>query len=339
MVNYLAIDSKHLQIEHGILGGVTYFETYETGELKSVKLNEKNLILTYAGELIPAFTETTRRKNKPALEFFESGLTKAVVLEEQTEVETPIGTLPSEYITFYPSGEIHRVFITDGKISGFWSEEEEKKCGVPLSFELGFAKFTAYLSGICFFRSGCIKSITLYPGEHIEVMTPAGKLEARTGFSMYETGKLESVEPFSSVLVNTPIGKLTAYDPEAIGIHADSNSLQFDKEGRLTGLSTVQNRILAQTPREEFVIMRPVKAVHPLYDDIWIQLPMKVNFDYESDTVSVQSDIQRKFSMALTKFTIQEIQSEKIECSPADCAACSLCGSKNEMMNPVGRKL
>lgn len=332
MINYLVIDDSHIQIEFGVLGDVSSFQTYHSGELLSVKLAGKNMIMTHAGELVPAFTETDRRKNKPSVEFHKNGIVKAVMLEEQCEIETPIGSLPAEYVTFYPTGEIHRVFPTDGKISGFWSEEDEKDYNIPLSFEFDFINFTAKLNGICFYKDGSIKSITLYPGECITLRTKAGTFNTKVGFSLYEDGNLKSAEPDEPVIINTPIGQFSAYDSNANGINADSNSLVFDENGRIISLSTVSNKVAVQNEQSEFFLLAPEQRLHPLYDDMKITVAMKVGFDFENDTVTITNDNEHTFSMAACGFTVQSIKSEAMGCTPEDCASCSLCQSKNNAM-------
>lgn len=333
MMNYLVIDESHIQIEHGILGDVRAFHTYPSGELESVSLGDRNMVVTHAGELVPAYTETPRRKNKPALEFHKNGMIKGVCMEEQVEVMTPIGELPSEHVTFYPTGELYRIFIVDGQITGFWSEEEEKAYNIPLTFAFGFGEFTACLTGICFYKSGAIKSVTLFPGERISLNTPAGPLDTSIGFSLYESGELETVEPAEPILINTAIGQFTAFDPDALGIHADKNSIGFDEKKRLRNFSTVENKLMIQTDDGEFLIMKPQEAVHPLHDDEKILLPMKIEFDFEEDTVTIQADVTRTFSMKTTNFTIGKIDTGALGCSPSDCASCSLCSSKNTAMN------
>lgn len=333
MMNYIAIDETHIQIEFGILGDVSSFQTYSSGELQGVKLRGKNMIMTHAGELVPAYTETDRRKNKPSVEFHKNGIIKAVMLEEQSEIETPIGTLPAEYVTFYPTGEINRVFVSDGQISGFWSEEDERNFNIPLSFEFDFTKFTARLNGICFYKSGDIKSITLYPGEKVSLRTDAGELDTAIGFSMYEDGTLKSAEPAEAILINTPIGRFSAFDPNALGVNADSNSLGFDIYGRVISFSTVSNRIAVQTAESEFFIFQPEQKQHPLYDDMKITYAMKVSFDFENDTVTIAAEEPHTFKISECGFTVQSIRTDLFGCTPEDCASCSLCRSKNNAVS------
>lgn len=324
-MNYLVIDDKHIQIEHGILGDVENFHTFPSGELQSVKLGGKNMVVTHVGELVPAYTENSRRKNKASVEFHKNGLIKTVLLEEQEEVETPIGTLPLEQISFYNTGEVYRVFITNGQISGFWSEEDEKQYNIPLSFDFDFGKFTTYISSICFYKSGTIKSITLFPGERININTPAGPIETTIGFSLFENGELESVEPAESLQIKTAIGEFSAIDPEANGINADSNSVKFDEKSRLYQFKVVENKIMVQTDDGGFDMIIPEEGKHPLYDDQTVKKPITVKFDFPNDKVTFISDKERVYPMEKTNFTIQVIPSDKLGCSPSDCATCSLC--------------
>ncbi len=330
MMNYLVIDETHIQMEFGILGDISSFQTYTAGELESVKLTGKNMIVTHAGELVPSYSESQRRKNKPSVEFHRNGIIKAVMLEEQSEIESPIGTLPAEYVTFYPTGELHKVFVSDGQISGFWSEEDERQNNIPLSFELDAASFSAYTNGICFYKSGNIKSITLYPKETITVQSPVGRIETEIGFSLYESGELKSVEPKSPLQLQTPIGTFSAFEPDAVGIHADSNSVVFDEKGRLTAFSTMGDRVMIQTEEEEFMVLESTEKQHPLYDNIKVRGAMKVIFNFEEDTVSFENGGTHTFSMKHTGFTIQKLPADTLGCTPADCANCLLCHSGNE---------
>ncbi len=327
MMNYMVLDEEHIQMEFGIIGAVTSFRKYPSGELESVNVSDMNMVVTHAGELIPAYTTTARRKQKPSITFSRSGLIKSVHMEEQTEIETPIGTLPAEYVTFYETGEVHRVFVTDGQISGFWSEEDEMEYVIPLTFEFDFAKFTARTNGICFYRSGAIKSITLYPGEEIELQTPAGKMKTKIGFSLYENGELESVEPSSEVLINTPIGMFTASDSMAVGVNADKNSIKFNESGVLVSFKTSDQRVVVTTDEGSFKIFMPVEVPHPLLDDMPMLLPMEINFDFKKDTVTIKTDKTGEFSMEKDKFVVSQLPKDGPGCSPVDCATCSICNN------------
>ncbi|MCL2260583.1 MAG: hypothetical protein FWC15_04410 [Fibromonadales bacterium] len=226
-----------IQLPTGIFAGVESHSCYPSGELEGVKLSEKNMLVTHVGELIPAYTETHRRKNKFSVKFYKSGTIKAIALNEVQEIQTPIGEFPAEAVTFFETGELKRFFPLDGQIGGMWSEEEEKKLAIPLSFDLPFTSFTAIISGVAFYQSGNIRSITLFPGETVQIATKFGNIPTRNGFSLYESGNLESLEPAELTVIKTPTGPINAYDPDAVGINADVNSLVFGEDGDIIAMN------------------------------------------------------------------------------------------------------
>ncbi len=318
------LDDNYLQTPFGILGGVISYSCYESGELKDVMLSEKNIILTHAGELVPFYTETPRRKYKSSLTFHENGLVKSVSLENQQEIETPIGEFPAELVTFYDTGELHRFFPLDGKISGFWTEKEEKELNIPFSFEFKFGAFTAMIIGICFYKSGDIKSLTLFPEEVITLDTPCGKINVRTGFSLYESGSIHTIEPAVPALIDTPIGKISAFDTQATGITADSCSLVFSDDGKVKSLVTSSDRIAVQTPDGRLHFFNPIKRTSPLDDETEITVGISVSFDYDTETVTITDEISHTFLINDCGFNIVK-GAVKSGCSPQDCAGCPGC--------------
>jgi antitoxin component YwqK of YwqJK toxin-antitoxin module len=325
MRNFNLLDENTIQLPSGVFAGVESYACYPDGELEGIRLSEKNMLVTHVGELVPAYTETHRRKVKYSVEFFKNGMIKAAALDEQQEIQTPIGEFPAELVTFFETGELRRFFPLDGKISGLWSEEEEKSLAIPFSFDLPFTKFTAIISGVSFYKSGNIKSITLFPGETITAQTKYGAIPVRNGFSLYESGELESLEPSKQTQINTPIGILAAFDSNAVGINADSNSLVFDKSGRVTALVTVSNRIIVQTEGERILIFAPREVVNPLDDETMITDGLAISFDYAEGTVTFgKSDEKSIFSVNKNGFTVVPYNNQAYMCSPADCAACSM---------------
>jgi hypothetical protein len=325
MRNFNLLDDRTIQLPSGVFAGVESYTCYQSDELEGVRLSERNMLVTHAGELVPAYTENHRRKNKYSVEYHKNGMVKAVYLDTQQEIITPIGEFPAELVTFFESGELNRFFPLDGKIDGLWSEEEEKTLAIPFSFELPFAKFIAIISGISFYQDGDIRSITLFPGEVVDVSTQYGIISVRHGFSLYESGELESLEPSEPVIIQTPIGAVTAYEPDAVGVNADSNSLAFDKDGRVTSLITIHNKVAAQTNDERLLLFSPREVVNPLDDESMITAGLKITFDYGADTVTF-SDVRSTTTLSISDcgFTIAEYSGNGQICSPSDCASCSM---------------
>jgi len=325
MQNFNLLENNRIQLASGVLAGVESYSCYPDGELLGVRLSEKNMLVTHAGELVPAYTETHRRKNKYSVEFYKCGMIKKIALDEVQEVQTPLGKLPAELVMFFEKGELKRIFPLDGKIGGMWSEQEEKSLAIPLSFELPFTAFTAIIGGIAFYQSGVIRSITLFPGETVPIATAYGEIRAHNGFSLYETGKLESLEPSVPVVIQTPIGALTAFDPNAVGVNADINSLVFDEDGKVISLITVQTRVAARTADERLLLFAPREVVNPLDGESMITEGLKISFDYGADTVQfVEGENETILPVCTCAFVIAAHSASMFMCSPADCAACSL---------------
>lgn len=323
MSNYMNLGDGRLQMPFGILSGVSTINTSKQGLLESVVLTEKNIIVTHVGELYPAYSQTPRRKHKPSIEFFPNGLTKAVALEEQQEVQTPIGELPAELVTFYDSGELHRVFPTDGQISGFWTEDEERDWNFPLSFDLGFTAFTARINSICFYQSGAIQSITLYPGEIITLQIKIGTFSVKDGFSLYETEALRSFEPAKPTTIPTPIGSIIAHNPLSQGVCADFGSVILSESGSVLQIKTDANRILVQPKDAPLQWHTPVSIPHPCSDDAPYYQPLTLSFTPE--TITITDTATHTYSLTDCHFSVTPFSDGSVGCSPADCANCSLC--------------
>lgn len=319
MQNYTQINTDTIQLPCGIFGGITRLDTYSGGELRGIRLAEKNVIVTHAGELIPAYTETNRRKNKYPVEFHQNGMLKVVALNEMQEIETPIGEFPAELVTFYETGEMNRFFPLNGQISGMWSEQDEKALAFPLNFEFPFAEFSAIIGSVAFYKNGCIRSITLFPGETVTMRTAMGDIPTRVGFSLYKSGELKSLESAEPFAVKTPIGEIVAYDPQAIGINADSNSLVFDKLCRVTAVTTVHNRIGVQTPEGELIMFTPTEKINPMDGETKITEGLRIIFGYKENTVTF--DNKKPLSVKNSGFSIAEYNPASY-CAPHECTNC-----------------
>ena len=303
---------------------VTYFKS---GAVNSIRLNQENMIITHAGQLIPfSGEETPRRKYKASVTFFEDGALKSVSLNAQQEVMTPIGEMPAELVTFYDTGELKRIFPLDGKISGFWSEEDERALNIPFNFEFDFTAFSAMLTGICFYKTGEIRSITLYPKELIKITHPsAGTLSVRQGFSLYESGNLHSFEPAAPVKLQTPIGLITAFDPNANGVNADLNSICLDEQGNIQSLVTAADRIHVSRKSDGVSSTFQPKMLYAA-DEPAELVTLTVKFNHESKTVTIiDTDVTPHCYSFDDNYIIYNNAFSPTGCSSGDCSSCSLC--------------
>ncbi len=310
-----------LSARYGTLQGIERAEYYEDGTLKSCALNQRNLLATACGAVVPQYgDEHVRRKYTQSLSFYPSGAVKSISLEEQNEVLTPMGEFPAELVTFYETGEVKRVFPLNGKISGYWSEKDEAQLALPFRFEFDFGSFCVKLIGLHFYKSGALKSLTLFPGEVITLTTPMGEIPVRTGFSLYESGNLKSIEPAEPVLLMTDLGPFTAFDPIRIGVHADDNSLAFYEDGRLFALSTVSDKIGITENSGKFHLFGPTERPDPLDDEKTTTLPLRIRF--EDGRIVVEEERVQVFDSAAVRINVFPTLKQGLGCSPADCASC-----------------
>ncbi|MDR2357924.1 MAG: hypothetical protein LBD92_07595 [Oscillospiraceae bacterium] len=313
MKNYTVLDKGRVTTPCGVFDGVEKLVEYETGEILGLNFNARNILRTRSGEFVPFYEQTARRKNKLAVECHKNGALKAAALNEPGEVPTPVGALPAELVTFYDTGELSRVFPRDGAISGYWTEEDERRLYTPLSFDFGFTRFTALVSCVAFYRSGAVRSVTLFPGELIRVTSPVGDVAVSGGFSLYEDGALASCEPSYPVKIPTPIGVLTAHDPRAAVVSADSCSLRFNRSGAVSSLRTARDAVAARLPDGRVCLRAPAEAPHPSDGDQTVTAAMTVAFGGGVVTIDGES-----FDIGECDFTVAPYA--------ARCGGCESCG-------------
>jgi hypothetical protein len=234
---------------YGPLEGIEFRTLFSNGKTDGCMVSRKNILDTPYGKLVPQYQaeDMGRRPVKP-LYFYKSGAIKSMALQEQTFLETSVGKVPAELVSFHESGSIRRIFPLDGKLSGFWTARNEFELAGQITIESPAGPLSARFIGLQFYESGSLKSVTLWPGEALSIPTPAGTLRVRTGIAFYEDGALRSVEPAGIARVETPVGVVTAYDNDPQGIHGDINSLQFDRDGSIAAFMT--------TSEEFFVVDR-----------------------------------------------------------------------------------
>lgn len=229
---------------YGILKGILSCDYNLDGEISSCVLNKKNEIVVGGKKLVPIYENySVRRKDTFSVKFYEDGYIKAICLQDKEVINTIVGDFEVEKITFYNGEKIKRLFLLDGKLTGYWSEEDEYNLAVDYKFSLKFAEFTAKVISLQFYEDGNLKSLTLWPKEEVNIQVGGTLIAIRIGISLYNDGKLKSCEPKRPTKVKTIIGEITAYDINAIGIHGERNSLVFNEEGNILSLITSNDNI------------------------------------------------------------------------------------------------
>lgn len=311
---------KLIDTKYGQLKEASSIEFFNNGVLKECMLNEKSELDTVYGVLIPQFEDNgVRRKHKRSVSFYEDGNLKSISLQEQKVLNTPIGPIPAEYVIFYEDGSIKRIFPLDGKLSGYWTEDNEYNLADELSFEFTFGKFSKKVIGIYFYKDGSIKSITFWPKEKIIIDSPVGFMAIRTGISLYPDGKIKSLEPVRPFPVETKIGKINAYDVNPVGVHGDDNSLKFDENGEVTELITSTDTIKITDSKGKTTIFSPGSKPSVIDDEETDVIPISIRF--EGDKVIFNDDPQNQYLIDESTFTVELGQLVKENL----CSSCESC--------------
>lgn len=299
-----------IETKYGPLRGVTNFDSYPDGQMKSCMLCEENTIKTDYGRLVPQYRDDEfgerQKKHRSSLSFHPDGKIKSAALQDPAPILTALGTFDAELVTFHEGGGVNRLFPLNGLVNGFWSENHERAFARKLDFHLPIGKFRAKVIGIHFYPGGALKSLTLWPGETIRILTPIGEMNVRAGFSLYENGSVKSVEPARPTDIETPLGTITAYDPDVIGMHADLNSVQFSPVGELLSLKSLATGITAtgtdgtQTRLEPLVLESLLDA-----SDTRI-VPLKIDFrDNEIDVTALRSNTFVRLTHQFATFPVE----------------------------------
>lgn len=311
---------KTYTTNYGELKGITSSSSYSGGALKSCMVNQKNILVTPIGELIPQYSPAEfgerQKKHRSSIDFFENGQIKSAALDKQTLLKTPIGEINAELVTFYKDGNINRVFPLNGLIDGFWSEANEREIAEVLEFKLPIGLIKAKVIAIHFYPSGALKSLTLWPGEGMSLETPLGPIDCRAGVSLHEDGSLRSVEPASPVELPTPVGLVKAFDPEIIGMHADNNSVQFSPEGQLTAVTTIHTGIHVVGPNGQEIDIEPYEAPSHIDPEQLRTVPMKISFTAES----VHIEARKSYDFSLSEYQFAQYNHKRVV--KALCAGC-----------------
>lgn len=234
-------------------------QRYPDGTVRAVSVDGPVAFETALGRLVPQHTiDDGRRLHKPPVTFFPGGQVRSLPLETRTEVATPAGPVPAELVTFHENGAVARVFPLNGKLSGYWTEADEGRLAETLRLRTPLGPVAARFVTVAFDPEGRLRSLTLWPDATVTVPTPAGNAPVRLGLSFHPGGGLRSVEPARPLEVPTPVGPVWAYDPDAVGISGDGNSLVFDEHGRVRRVATVQTAVAGRGPDGGRLLAEPL---------------------------------------------------------------------------------
>jgi antitoxin component YwqK of YwqJK toxin-antitoxin module len=303
---------------YGTLKGISHPVFHKNGSLSRCGLTEPVTLKTPVGHLVPLYDFYGRRSKSDSVSFYSNGTLKSICLHKQALIDTPAGSISAEKIIFYPSGKIKRLFPLDGSVTGFWTEQDESVLADPLKLNIGKNALNVRLIGACFYENDTVRSLTLWPGEKKEILTPLGKFAVRCGISYYENGDLKSWEPAFPYKIDTPIGKITAYDNNPLGINGDLNSVEFHSDGNLKSMKTDMNLIEVYKNGIRVKTISP-KLVRSFMDPLKKELlPIKLGFTKEALYLEFENS---SYSILDHEFIIKPYIPPMGLCS--DCSSCS----------------
>ena len=234
-----ALQFETVLTPYGPVSGAHVLTRWPDGAPQDCRLLEENRVATPQGLLVPLYDpEDVRRSSGKSFSLYPNGMWRNFELQNQTTVSTPLGDMPAEWLAWHENGSIKRILLRKGKLTGYWTEQDERKLATEHSLSLHGQNVCAKIQGLRFYPSGVLESVTFWPGETIRLVTPLGPMPVRYGCAFYENGSLRSCEPARPVHVPTLLGELAAYDSTASAICGDINSLCFHENGTVAGLVT-----------------------------------------------------------------------------------------------------
>jgi hypothetical protein len=131
-------------------------------------------------------------------------------------------------------------------------------------------------------------------------------MEVRAGFSLYENGSVKSVEPARPTEIETPLGTITAYDLDVIGMHADLNSVQFSPSGDLLSLKSLVTGITATGPDGAQTRLEPLVLESLLDASDTRIVPLKIDFrEDEIDVTALKTTTFVRHTHQFATFPVQ----------------------------------
>jgi hypothetical protein len=292
---------------YGDLSGVEFQTLFSNGKMDGCLVKQHNTLTTPYGCLVPQYeAEDMGRRSVKPMYFNKDGSLKSIALQSQTILETPVGAIPAELVTFHKNGSIKRIFPLDGKLSGFWSWKNEFALASTLTFNSPLGTLSAKVIGLQFYESGALKSVTLWPGQTLTIHSPMGEITVRKGLAFYESGAIRSFEPLKKIDITTPIGTITSYDNEPNGIHGDINSVQLSEDGSIEALSTVDHAVQVSIPDKQGELFRPGVKNNVCGDERKVSVPMKVRF--EKRRVMFHDNPKFSFDIEQCSFEVRKLE-------------------------------
>jgi len=295
---------EEVNTKYGVIKDYLNLKMHSSDQPASILLTGYTEMETPYGTLIPQYeAEDLGRKEHKYILFHSNGTARKVPLQDMQDIPTKYGTIAAEMVLFYNNGALKKLFPLTGKLSGYWTQENEFALAQSLHLALPSGDITAKIISLGFFKSGNIRSVTLWPGEIVSVNTPVGNVETRTGLSFYEDGKVKSLEPVLPTPVETLIGTLEAFDNDPDGVSGDLNSLNFDPAGNITSLTTTSSKVTVTVSGTEKTY-RPTEQESLCSSSVKVAVPLKIEFI--GDNVRFNESNTDVYDIAQCSFKIEK---------------------------------
>ena len=272
--------------QYGALNNCKEVTYHPNGLLATAFTHTFTKLNTPCGAFNLAYDFTSeRRKYIPSVKFFKSGTLQAINLDQQEEIPTASGTFPCEHISFYPNGNPCRLLHLNGKLSGYWSEEQETELAKIVALNLPCGLIKSKIMTLHLYDNGSVASITLFPGAVVDVKTNIGEIKTRIGISFYQNGLLKSLEPAIPTKIQTPIGKVMSFDTEPLGLSGDNNSLQWHENGHLFSCKTTDT-LDVPLMNGNVKTIAPKEILSMCGDDELVKIPYEITWDENQTIIS-----------------------------------------------------
>ncbi|MDC7226382.1 MAG: hypothetical protein PQJ61_06430 [Spirochaetales bacterium] len=244
----------------------------ETAIIAKCRMEDRMKLRTSVGTLVPSsFLKKDGSRTDPRISYFPSGELKSVTLEESAFIKTSVGVFSSERVAFYRSGKLRKIFPQTG------FPGRNSSGAVDIDTLAGTINVEPeYLQ---FYETGEIKRIVFQPSEVVELYTPAGMIKARKGVFFHRNGTVARCEPAAETIVQTPIGRITAYNPDPESSLVGGETLAFNEDGRLTSVCTVKNIIVQNPGSSNERLLSPDTIQSYCDEDSYILLPLNIRFE------------------------------------------------------------
>jgi antitoxin component YwqK of YwqJK toxin-antitoxin module len=284
----------------------------KNGNIDTVLPGEKVILETSIGNLVPRYNiddDAGRRKEAP-VKFYKTGELKSLPLEEISEIPTTVGNIKSELVIFYKNGALYRAFPLNGKVTGFWTEENEYTLAETLEIPTSLGSIKVKPIYLQFYETGELESVLFWPDEKIKVKTVMGEILIRKGIAFHKNGNIKGFEPVEEVSVESPIGSIKAFDPDPNGIQAENHSLNFYEDGTLKSVITSSNQIVVLKDGVEYKRFSPKLVISYCNENAFFISPLKILFEEDSISFNNINESVEKLPKSL-QYSIADFVSDK----------------------------